>query len=157
MTHSSSGKRGYTLYNEYTEYNIDEDKLVEILKKENQLRFSKEIQLQYSQDLQGNEYLEHIKNITERVQERALLECGIPESEIVEALKVLRSHRWRYRDRPDILRLSVYGRFDKCWEGRTFAGDPVSNCDLYDLDGKRKILFDMMTQKPLLIIASSLS
>jgi len=157
MTHASSGKRGYRLYNLYSEYTFEEEKLKEVLKREDTLRYSEQVQALYSQPLEGNTYLEHIKNVTENLQLQALTDCGIHMNDLQNALIALRSHRWNYRDRNDILSLSVYGRYDKCWEGNFRINDPISDCRLYELDGNEVMLSHFCNDKPTLVMASSLS
>lgn len=169
MTHSSSGKCGYGLHYRYTSFEFDVPTLQKVLEKENELRFSEEIQAEYSKNLRGNEYLSHIRDVTESVQLRALRESGIKECSLSQALIALQNYRHDFSSHPDLINLSVYGRYDICWKGEQMTGCKLGNFKLHRLDGSEVNLHSLLSclspnepklntpLKPALIIASSLS
>ena len=90
MFHSTSGKSGigYSCFDKSSL--IPRSDLIEILKREDELRFSAKVQEEYSREFSSaNDYLHHVKNITVDLQKQALRDCGYPES----ALSVFQSHR----------------------------------------------------------------
>src|SRR3990167_3307115 len=106
MFHSTSGKSGYLFYDGTSLMVISREELINILKIEDNIRSSHEIQSLYSKEFSdGNQYLEHIKQVTEQLQVVALRNSGIKEQDIGEYLKSFRSHRIHYKNDPEILKV----------------------------------------------------
>jgi len=131
MHHSSSGKSGHDLLKEGTDLTIDEDVMYKILTKENELRLSKEIQDLYSE----SDSNENFKKITDNLQIEALKEFGFDEKYLV----VLRNARYDYKRNPKFTDITVYFKYDISKRGNMTVGSLAFNCDLYTLEGKKKM------------------
>ena len=108
MFHSTSGKCGSAFYHyKGTEVEvIPREDLIRILKREDELRHSRDIQALYSMEFQsGNEYLMHIRDVTISLQKQALRDCGYEDSDM--QLRVLHSHRYHYKDDKEILSVRI--------------------------------------------------
>lgn len=117
-------------------FELSREKLMEILRREDELRMSSETQRLYSTKLPGNDYMAHIRDVTIDLQKRAILDCGVPEEEVEYALEILHSHRYYYNDDPEVLQLSVYGRYDKCFDNTKVARLMTStDIPLHTLEG----------------------
>lgn len=158
MLHSTSGKAGLEYYK--SSNIIPRNDLLMILKREDELRHSKEIQEQYSKEFSnGNEYLSHIRDVTENLQKQVLLEFGYS----IEALPAFQSHRAYFQDDKEVLQSSVYGRQDIAI-GYSNASKFTENIpdihkiSLFTLDGIETSLYELLNPDKLtLLIASSIS
>jgi len=161
MTHSSSGKHGYRLHHRPTTYSFTREDLIKVLRLEDNIRASEEVQQAYSKDLAGNAYLEHIRDVTLTAQRRALRESRVLEKEedLEQVLIALHNHRWTFKDDKEVMGLSVYGRYDVCWNGSLALWQEACDAPLHDLEGNAKTLKSLWKGKdiPTLVIASSLS
>jgi len=162
MTHSTSSKQGFELYHRPTGYKFERDMLLQVLKKESDLRLCEETQEAYTHkgtELDCNAYMAHIRDVTEMLQVRALLECGVQEDDLKDALVALRNHRLDYKDDEEILQASIYGRYDLCFDRKHVAQwSPVPDCQVVGLNGEEIGLLSLLTPgRPALIIAASLS
>lgn len=95
--------------------------LIAVLKREEELRFSKEFQEEYSLE----DTCQHIEQVTNKIQGRALLENGISYQDLQSALIALRNVRYDYKNDPDLCNLSIYVRADHAKQGDLREGDKV--------------------------------
>jgi hypothetical protein len=157
MTHSTSGKRGFDLYKNSTSCIIDRETLIKILKREDILRFSDEVQQQYTM---AGENLKQIESVTADLQKKALAEFGFTDP---EALIALHNVRFYYQNDPEINQLTVYMRKDRCIAGKLYNGCNAPNTTLFSLNGKKTTLFDYknsidpLSERSLVICAGSIS
>ena len=164
MFHSTSGKWGSRYYASDCVTPFPRELLKKVLLRENELRFSQEVQAQYSVRMDnGNDYLYHIRDVTIQLQKQALIDIGVPENEIDFALKSLQSHRSHYSMDPEILSLSVYGRYDISQPSlrptQYSPADQCMNVPLTYLNGKKTTVGQLIStgKKRTLVVASSLS
>lgn len=69
-------------------------------------------------------YLSHIRDVTISLQQQALREAaGVQEDQLYRALLELQSHRSRYADDEEVIKASVYGRYDVSEVGSLQEGD----------------------------------
>jgi len=157
MTHSTSGKRGFDLYKNSTSCIIDRVTLIKILKREDILRFSDEVQQQYTM---AGENLKQIESVTADLQKKALAEFGFTDP---EALIALHNVRFYYQNDPEINQLTVYMRKDRCIAGKLYNGCNAPNTTLFSLNGEKTTLFDYknsidpLSERSLVICAGSIS
>jgi len=157
MTHSTSGKRGFDLYKNSTSCIIDRETLIKILKREDILRFSDEVQQQYTM---AGENLKQIESVTADLQKKALAEFGFTDP---EALIALHNVRFYYQNDPEINQLTVYMRKDRCIAGKLYNGCNAPNTTLFSLNGEKTTLFDYknsidpLSERSLVICAGSIS
>ncbi|KAL6074288.1 hypothetical protein QOT17_004319 [Balamuthia mandrillaris] len=176
MYHSTSGKCGFDYYHyEGCPLNADgsyrlhipREQLINILKLEEQYRFSEEYQQMYTE---AGDSLDRLEEITEELQRRALQENGIAiedheagkNGQIPNALKAYRSIRGRLRHDEEISQLVVYMREDRSKRGTLAKGDIAPDAELLTLDGEETTLYSIMEQRvdntrPLVILAGSVS
>lgn len=126
MFHPTSGKLGYDYYWYPTQYQISKEKLIDILKREDELRASEQYQNKYSEQ----DRLFWFMNVTDEIQTQALRENGVAEENMNDALVVLRNARWEYRNDPEVNRLTIYMREDNSRAGNLKEGDPIPNVPL---------------------------
>mmetsp|Transcript_10887 Transcript_10887/g.34685 ORF Transcript_10887/g.34685 Transcript_10887/m.34685 type:complete len:156 (+) Transcript_10887:14-481(+) len=153
MYHSTSGKEGFDLRFTPTEYEIPRETLISVLKREDELRFSAQVQERYS----ASDALEHIRDVTVELQKQALREHGIDED---HGLVVLQNARFQYKDDPEFNGLTVYFRLDTSRRGFLMPGMVAPDAELYTLDGDKTSLssfFAREPSKPLVIFAGSAS
>jgi len=154
MYHSTSGKNGFFPYEQYCDYIIDQEVMKKILIREDELRYSEE----YQNDLTINDDLTWIRNVTEKIQMRALEENGITDP---RGLIVLRNARFKYRNDPSMNKLTVYMRQDRSTRGNLYNGSPAPDARLCTLDGKNITLFEYIRSLggnlPLILLAGSVT
>lgn len=163
MFHSTSGKCGYDLYDLYKDLPpvLDRETLKEILISENELRFSEEIQAEYSNKDVEN-YLSHIRDVTVRLQMRAIeLHFKGDRLDKERALNELQCYRFRYGNDRELLELSVYGRLDdsknKNLENTNLSTEQM-NIEVLDLEGSKLHLGDCFPKNvPLVLMGASIS
>jgi len=157
MTHSTSGKRGFDIYSQPTSCRIDKETLIKILKREDVLRFSDEIQQQYTM---AGEDIKQIEAVTIDLQKKALAEFGFTDP---EALVALHNVRFYYQTDPEINQITVYMRKDRCISGNLYNGCSAPNTKLLSLKGEPTTLFeyknsiDPLSERSLVICAGSIS
>ena len=108
---------------------------MDVLRREDELRFSEEVQQEYSKKCGANELMCHIRDVTLALQRRALRECGVEECDVENALVALHNHRIDYQGDEELLKLSVYGRHDICMRGELRSGVEMPDAKLHRLDG----------------------
>jgi len=158
MTHSSSGKRGFSFHKRPTSYTFERSKLKSVLETEEIYRlYSDEFQNKYSE----SDRCDHFADVTTEIQIRALKENGIEEKDINEALVALRNVRFDYSNDPEISNYSVYMRLDHCFEGSLKVGSYATDVELCTLEGKSilfsewKKLNQSETNRPLVVFGGS--
>jgi len=164
MTHFTSGKRGHLLYREPTSYQFDRETLMKILRREDDLRLrDPEMQKLYTE---CGDDTDKIAEITNYIQEVVLLENGVQQRDMPEALRALRNMRIDYENDFEVLNLAIYHRVDKCFEGDLTMGctlDQTYDSKLIGLDGKETSLFsyykevDPELTKPFVIFSGSIT
>jgi len=153
MYHSTSGKRGFEPYQMPTDFHIDKEVLRRVLIREDELRSSEEYQQEWTQ----NDDLTWIRDVTMRIQERALAEHGITDP---RGFTVLRNARFKYKDDPTMNCLTVYMRQDRSKKGDLRSGDEIPNSPLCTLEGISITLHEYIKQLPnlpLIILAGSIT
>jgi len=136
---------------------IDRKTFIDILKREDILRFSDEVQQQYTM---AGENLKQIESVTADLQKKALAEFGFTDP---EALIALHNVRFYYQNDPEINQLTVYMRKDRCIAGKLYNGCNAPNTTLFSLNGEKTTLFDYknsidpLSERSLVICAGSIS
>jgi len=160
MYHSTSGKYGFQPHWKPSFLTIPKWQLKKIMMREEELRMSEEIQQKYT----DSDNLEHLRNVTINLQRRALLENGIIEDQMEEALNVLHNARFMYQHDPDMNNITIYQRKDRSREGNVEMGLPIKeDITVYDLESKQVNLHqyvkDLVANDPLpvIIFAGSVS
>lgn len=142
---------------------MEREILVKFLIREDELRRSPEVQKLYSQNFAcGNDYLNHIRDVTENLQRQILQELGFEGTDLENAIERVRSHRFHYANDEEILALSVYGRHDNSSyrSPEEFAKilPPLDTINLCNLNEKKISLEELISPNRLtLVIATSIS
>jgi len=153
MYHSTSGKNGFRPYVINTDFFIEKSLLRNILLREDELRASEEFQEEYTK----SDSLPWLRDVTAKIQERALSEHGITDP---RGLIALRNARYQYKHDPTMNTLTVYMRHDRSTSGTLGFGDEAPNANLCGLDGNPITLFefiDNLTPLPLVMFVGSVS
>jgi len=153
MYHSTSGKNGFRPYEVRTDYQIEKSLLIQILKREDELRHSQEYQNEYTK----SDDLGWLRDVTTKIQERALAEYGITDS---QGLIVLRNARFQYKDDPSINQLTVYMRQDRSRLGDLKYHDLAPDANLFTLENNQITFLqylDSLPKRPNVIFVGSIS
>jgi hypothetical protein len=156
MMHSRvSGKTGYEIIEQGPAFWVEFNKetLVLVLKKENELRLSDKYQEKYSK----RDDLDWLVAVTTELQREALRSVDEPlDTEV--GLEGLQTARGKWKDDPEVQSIPLYIRFDRSHNGELKQGDPIPNCTLHNLqDSKEMSLFDFVHDKPLVLVAGSVT
>jgi len=158
MLHSSSGKRQFEPYFEPTDFVFQRAQLIATLKREDELRASKEYQDKYN----SADSLAWFRDVTREIQIKALRENGVADARLVDALTALNNARFQVKGDPEINRLTVYMREDRSRRGSLRGGHVMPDVSLVSLSGETVQLAQIAANarsngKALAIIAGSVS
>jgi hypothetical protein len=122
--------------------------MLKILKKENELRLSEEVQKKYSKEDSNDNF----KMVTHDLQVEALKEFGYDERYVV----VLNNARHNYQDNEKFKDITVYWKYDISNKGKFNNEDSPEDCNLFSLDGKDLKLssyFEKSEKLPIVVMA----
>eukprot|EP01120_Amphizonella_sp_Union-15-10_P006427 TRINITY_DN2056_c0_g3_i2.p1 TRINITY_DN2056_c0_g3~~TRINITY_DN2056_c0_g3_i2.p1 ORF type:complete len:145 (+),score=21.87 TRINITY_DN2056_c0_g3_i2:120-554(+) len=136
-------------------HKMSRDLVLQMLKRENQLRLSDEIQEQYDQQRKAR--IVPSCSIEEGIQRQVLSEFGFdPEDNL--SIDVYRYSRARFPDDPEIKESILYIKYDRSRNTTLRIGDDSPNPLLVTLEGEKLPLFSFAKPKrPLVLLASSYS
>jgi len=123
--------------------------MVKILKRENELRRSDEVQISLD-SCSGN-----VNGVYLELQRRVAREFGYGDCED-DCVKAIRCAPLVYPDEPAMSALPLYRKFNRSRDGPLQVGDPAPDvvlCSLADLSPVK--LSDFATDKPLIVVAGS--
>jgi len=127
--------------------------LIQLLKREDEMRHSQEIQKQYDEG--WAKYGIPPTSIEETMQKNLLLEFGIDPD---VGLPIFWSYRSIYGDDPDIRDIALYIKYDRSGEGNLRVGNSMPNVSLFTLDTKPiKLANYLSVEHPLVLIGGSYS
>jgi hypothetical protein len=135
---------------------IDRDLMIKMLKRENELRLSNEVQSVYSEleDRYDMDWMEY----TIQVQEKVVKEFGFdksPESTQL-AVNTLRRAQYLYPDDPEVLSIPLYVKYNRAKRGYLQVGDHAPDVMLAELNGNHKPLSSFFDEtKPLVLVSGS--
>jgi len=154
MYHSSSGKNGFEPYYHDSNLVIPKEVLISILKREDQLRASPFYQIEYAK----KDSLRWIRDVTKRIQKQALEEHGIVNG---DGLSYLNSARFKYKNDPEVNRLTVYMREDRSRAGELQLLEKAPDASLRRLDGSSTSLYEYISlfacNRPVILFSGSVT
>lgn len=119
-----------------------------MLRREDELRLSKEVQDRYAEDPECWEWKWHV---TEDVQLQVCHESGFFRA-IEEGLDLLRSARVLFPEDDEIKNAAHYLRYNIHRPCPFSAGDVVPNLTLHDTEGAAKPLYDVLAPSSLTVV-----
>jgi len=127
---------------------LDRTTLIQMLKREDELRKSDQTMALYSE----SDEWRHLINVTIGIQKQVLQEFGYSD----DALTEFHIQRAQYQKDPEICNLAVYIKYDKSSKGTLKEGSSIpKNIQLFDLQGQQTTLSNFLSDKPLVILAGS--
>ena len=152
--------RPYNIYDQPT-IQIEKDRLIKMLKRENEIRFSDEIQKQYN-DLkyEWNKKAEDydLFRIDRELVVKLLREFGF-KPEVDDSFEAYQIACGEHIDDPEIKELVIWMKYEsKMKYGKLKVGDKFEDCKLLNLDLQEIHLSDILSKdKPNVILGGSMS
>lgn len=147
---------------------VDKETLKAMLRRENELRLSPEMQQQYTEAETHTSELEWME-VTSELQRRVAREFGFTDVE--KGVQALRTASQIYPEEPEMQQIPLYVRYNRCRNGsflfkQSFKsskkgdlqrGEEVTNVELMHLEGERvsKLLEFNRVGRPLVLFAGS--
>lgn len=157
MAHFTSGRRGYEDYDgNVVGIAVAEDTVKAMLKRENELRLSVEVQNAYQVAIK-NEGFEGFISVTEDLQRRVASEF---EFEHEQGLQILRCAHLLI-SKAEASELSIYRKYNRLRDGWLVVGSPAPQVEtIFSLDGapiEGGLLGLREGEKPLVLISASVT
>mmetsp|Transcript_5540 Transcript_5540/g.5697 ORF Transcript_5540/g.5697 Transcript_5540/m.5697 type:complete len:132 (+) Transcript_5540:183-578(+) len=131
-----------------------------MLKRENELRLSSEIQRKYKNS--KNKGFQGFVDVTEELQKQVVKEFRLKEDDGLWILRTAPSLFSLPEEKEEISNLSLYRKYNRLENGKLSQGDNAPNVELFNINGEvlsgglLSLISDIQS-KPLVLIAGSIT